>query len=157
MRVTNTLLLIVVFIYSAHASARMLDIEDTIDFCFTNLPSTFSNTDNCVSNENRISQDRLDKEIIRMKSIINKDYDGPFHLNDVEGEKISNVFLQQFARSQEAWEKAKKDLCEANANLMGEWATSHDISVMSCNIKMNNRRTEEIKLITESSNKKTIS
>ncbi|WP_053116022.1 DUF1311 domain-containing protein [Winslowiella iniecta] len=148
MKNTTALFLFIIGLWDNSVYASMLDIEKSINHCFTEASLQVNSSKECISLEEDKSRKDLQREISTMKAIIMEKYDDPFHLTEPDGDKINKIFIKQFDLSQQAWEEARNNLCEANANLMGEWAQSHDSSVMSCNIKMNIRRIEEIKLIT---------
>lgn len=126
-------------IYAENPASRSL-----IDECAKKSRDWDSSIAACMEAHKEASDKKLNIYIKNLKKKIKQNYDDPFHLNDLDGEKINEVVLRDFDKAQQDWENNKQLLCEANANLMGEWAAAHGIEVAVCEIKMNQRRIDEL-------------
>lgn len=134
----------VLFITAMSLNAKEVDVDALFKGCFEKSQDWDSSLAACMEAHKEVSAKKLNLSIRMIKKNIKHNYDDPFHLNDLEGEKINDVVLRDFDKAQQAWENNKHLLCEANANLMGEWAATHGIEVAVCEIKMNQRRMEEL-------------
>lgn len=128
------------------ASAVTFNLGKDIQQCLT-LPAygDEKNQTQCKDELKDASEKSLQKTVNKVKVLINKDYNTPYHLNDPDGSKIKDVFWVKFNKSQQLWLTSRDEFCAATAALVGEWAASQDDIQTQCIINQNKDREQLLK------------
>ncbi|WP_342321631.1 lysozyme inhibitor LprI family protein [Kosakonia sp. BYX6] len=117
--------------------------------CLT-LPSFGDNVktqSQCKEEAKAASEKSLNNTITRLHKRIKDDYNTPYHLNDIDGVKIKDVFWEKFINSQKSWSSSREEICSAMASLVGEWAESQDDIQTQCILDQNKGRERYLKEI----------
>lgn len=129
------------------SGAVTFNLGNEIKHCLT-LPAYGDNVktqSQCRDEAKASSEKSLNETISRIQAAINDDYDTPYHLNDIEGVKIKDVFKEKFSNAQKLWLASRNEICAASASLVGEWATSQDDIQTQCIIDQNKNREQQLK------------
>jgi len=136
-------ILIALSISAFNVEAVNFKLSKDIQHCLS-LPAygNEKNQSQCKDELMAKSERQLNEKITKIHLMINTDYDTPYHLNDIEGSKIKDVFWEKFLKSQKLWQTSRDELCAASATLVGEWATSQDDIKTQCILDQNKDREE---------------
>lgn len=129
------------------SEAVTLNLGKEVKHCLT-LPAYGDNVktqEQCRDEAKALSEKSLNETISRIHAAINDDYDTPYHLNDMEGVKIKDVFWEKFSNAQKLWLSSRNEMCAASASLVGEWATSQGDIQTQCIIDQNKNREQLLK------------
>ncbi|MBP2169610.1 uncharacterized protein YecT (DUF1311 family) [Erwinia toletana] len=116
--------------------------------CYTGIDNRHQG-ENCLEEKWRESNKEVNQVLKKTLASIehNPDYTDPF--NSKSDESRGNVYQQRLLKSQEIWEKYKAEFCLAIASTTGEEGFDYQPIIKQCEINMNKRRVEEIKLMGE--------
>lgn len=145
MKKTMTLMIIVATFVSCFANAKLLYEGEEMDSCYESAPDDIYDQNTCLSDEAKISKQRLDELILITSKRIKATVLGPFAPNGEPSPTLGEVYSQRFLDAQITWKRYRTQLCLAVAGQLYEDTMEYSRSLDQCEINLNKRHMAEIR------------
>lgn len=101
----------------------------------------------CLHELNDKSNRNMDALITRTVKQIKENNTGPVYKSNNTELTIGDVFSKHFLASQQSWKSYRNDFCLGVGSQIGEDAYDYWPSIYQCQINLNRRHAEEIKML----------
>ena len=103
--------------------------------------------ENCLSEAKKNSEKKLNAQITETVKRIKSNNIGQFNGNEEANETYGDVYSRRFLKAQKIWQQYRRELCLAVASELNEDAYDYQLFIDQCEINLNRRHIEEIKLM----------
>ncbi len=128
------------------ADNRDISEGPEIDSCWRNQQDR-GRAATCLHELNDKSNKSLDLLIEKTVKQIKKNNTGPVYKSNNAELTIGDVFSKHFLESQQSWKSYRNDFCLGVGSQIGEDAYDYWPSIYQCQINLNRRHAEEIKML----------
>lgn len=103
--------------------------------------------ESCLHEKKNESESQLEKTIIETNKGIKDNNVGLFNGKEDATKTSGEVYSQRFLHAQKLWKQYRKELCLAVATEINEDAYDYQAFIDQCEINLNKRHSEEIKMM----------
>jgi hypothetical protein len=132
-------------LFNCFANAKLLYEGEEMDSCYESAPDDIHDQNTCLSDETKISNQRLDELISVTSKRIKATVLGPFAANGAPSPTLGEVYSQRFLDAQVIWKRYRTQLCLAVAGQLYEDTMEYSRSLDQCEINLNKRHMAEIR------------